>query len=322
VFLHIETDRRITGLGCAAPDQKITGENVESVLAAIDGAASPYLKGKDPLRYSFHLEKLKKIVKGQPAALACLDMALHDIMGKSCGIPLWKLLGGFRDRIKTSITIGIMDINDTVARAREHFSRGFTSIKLKGGINVDEDIEKVRKLRDSLGKRIELRVDANQGYSVEEAIRFVKETMHSGVELLEQPTPRDEAQLLGRVSERVPIPVMADESLMSLRDAFRLAKGNLVDMVNIKLMKAGGIYEALMINAVARSAGLEVMVGCMDEAAIGIAAGLHFALARPNVLYADLDGFIGLKDDPTAGAVILKQGTLFANKGPGLGFEL
>jgi L-alanine-DL-glutamate epimerase-like enolase superfamily enzyme len=322
VLLRIETDRGITGLGCAAPDMKVTGESPESVLRSITGTVEPSLRGEDPLRYALHLERMKSSAPNQPALIASVDMALHDIIGKTGGIPLWKLLGGYRDRIPTSITVGILPSDETVIKAKEYVSRGFSAIKLKGGKNVQEDVEKVRKAREAIGREIELRFDANQGYSVEEAVRFVKETSAYGVELLEQPTSREGAEQLGSITRQVPIPIMADESVMSLVDAYRLAKGELVDMVNIKLMKAGGIYEALMINAVARSAGLEVMVGCMDEAALGIAAGLHFALARPNVIYADLDGFIGLQEDPTAGAVRLERGILYANDSSGLGFEM
>jgi L-alanine-DL-glutamate epimerase-like enolase superfamily enzyme len=322
IFLKLETDKGIVGFGSSSPDEYITGETPEGVMKTLTETVAPMLKGSDPLRYVMILERVKSKLNKQPAALAALDMALFDILGKYSNLPVWKLLGGYRDRMLTSVTIGILSEEETIERAKAWVSDGFKCLKLKGGLDVESDINRIIGVRNAVGEKIELRFDANQGYTFKQAQAFVECTKIAKVELLEQPTPKGNPDLLGHVTSDVSIPVMADESLITLRDAFRLARKDLVDMVNIKLMKVGGISEALQINSVARSAGLEAMIGCMDEPALSIAAGLHFALAKPNVIYADLDGHIGLENDPSAGAVILRNGVLFPTTEPGLGFHL
>jgi L-alanine-DL-glutamate epimerase-like enolase superfamily enzyme len=318
VFLRITTDS-LVGYGCAAPDPEVTGEDATTVLRFLSEVAEPVIRGSDALRPARILEELREPATDHSSALAAVDMALHDLLGKAAGMPLWRLLGGYRDRVRTSITVGILPLEETVSRSNSFVERGFRCLKLKGGKDPDLDAARVLAVRRAVGPGIELRFDANQGYSVEDSQRFVEATRSARLEVFEQPTPRGEPDLLGRVTESVHLPVMADESLMTLRDAFRIARRDLADMVNVKLMKVGGIAEALAVNAVARSARLEVMVGCMDESELAIAAGLHFALARPNVVYADLDGHLDLIDDPAIGTVTLRGGTLFPSDRPGLG---
>lgn len=320
VFVRLDTDSGFSGWGCAAPDPAVTGEISSDVIDALE-ACRPALVGTNPLRIMVVLEALRQPLAKTPSARAAVDMALHDLLGKRADMPLYLLLGGYRDRIMTSVTIGILPVEEAVGRAVEWVGRGFQALKLKGGKDVEADIEAVRSVRAAVGSEIQLRFDANQAYSIADCLRFVAATRDAEVEVLEQPTPSGDLDLLGRVTDAVELPVMADESLMTLRDAFLLARQELVDMVNVKLMKVGGIARALEIEAVARAAKLKVMVGCGDESALAISAGVHFALARPNVAYADLDGHLDLVDDPAAGAVLLDEGTLRPSEGPGLGFE-
>ncbi len=319
VFLRIDSDNGFFGYGCAAPDQEVTGEDAKTLLAIYQTELESLLLQQDPIRINYIMTNLRKRFPLQPSLLAMVDMALYDLIAKSVNLPLYRFLGGYRSSIATSITIGILGVEATVARAKEWQEKGYKILKIKGGLNVDLDIERVAKVREACGKAMQIRFDANQGYHVEDAVKFVRETANQQVELLEQPTPKEELELLGQVQQRTSIPIMADESLLNLVDVFHIAKNKLADMVNIKLMKVGGINEAININAVAKAAGMEIMVGCMDESALGIAAGLHFALARPHINYTDLDGHLDLIDDPAKNLFELKEGILYPNDQPGLG---
>ncbi len=321
LFLRIDTER-FSGIGCAAPDLMVGGETPESVERFLVDVVEPRLLGEPPFRRALYLEDLRLAGERNRAALAAVDIALLDLLGKACDRPLWQLLGGYRDRIKTSVTIGILPELETLEAARALTAQGFQCLKLKGGTSVESDIVRVLRVREEVGAEVELRFDANQGYSVDESVRFVDETTAADLELLEQPTAAAELDLLGSVRSQIDIPLMADESLLTLRDAFRLADRQLVDMVNIKIMKVGGIAEAVQIDSVARAGRMETMVGCMDESEVGIAAGLAFALARPNVSYADLDGHLDLIGDPARGSIDLRDGVLYPSDAPGLGVTM
>jgi L-alanine-DL-glutamate epimerase-like enolase superfamily enzyme len=319
IILKLDTDQGISGWGCAAPDMEVTGETPEDVENNIKNVITGLLKDQSPFQISGTIHHLKQLISNAPSTLAMIDMALYDIMARKMKLPLYQLLGGYRHEIPTSITIGILPLNETIERAKQFQEQGFSIIKLKGGLNLYEDIEKILKLRENLGKDFVFRFDANQGYTTKETIEFFHKTESANIEFLEQPTSQKKEEWLGEVRNNIDIPVMADESIKTLDDAYRLTRNDLVDMLNIKLQKVGGILEAQHINSVVKAAGLDVMVGCIDECALGISAGLHFALSDPNIRYADLDGHLDLMEDPFADLFQLKQGTLYPSDQPGLG---
>lgn len=326
-FTHAETllirisTGSLDGWGCIAPDPHVTGETVADILPRARELVPAILIGEDFLRRSLLMKKIKKQTPGLFSLWAGIDMALWDLLGKRADLPVWKILGGYRERIQSSVTIGICGTRETLIDAERHLDDGWRILKIKGGNDLENDIERIAMIRKRFGDRLRIRFDANQGYTPEEALYFIEHTKSMHVELLEQPTRKSEPQLLGQVSRRSSIPIMADESLLSLFDAFHLVRHGLIDLLNVKLMKVGGISEAMQVDAVARSAGVEVMVGCMDEAAIGIAAGLHFALSRKNIRFADLDGHLGLIGDPSSGAIKCRNGYLYPSSGPGFGWD-
>lgn len=319
VFLRVETDKGLIGYGCVAPDPEVTGETAAETLEKVTSVVLPLVQGEDPLRYALLLAMAKPKLEGSPAVLGVLDLALHDLLGKTAGLPVWRLLGGYREKIATSITIGILPEAETVARAQHWVSRGFQILKIKGGHDWEVDIARLRRVREAIGRNIVIRFDANQGYSVDQSLKFGWAASALGVELIEQPVDKKRRDLLLSVGQRSPLPIMADECLTTIAEARALSMDRGISFFNVKLTKVGGIAEAMRMLALADAAGIGVMVGCMDESALGIAAGLHLALARPEISLADLDGHIGLIGDPSASAVRFEAGFLYPTGEPGFG---
>lgn len=319
VFLRIITNSHLVGLGCSAPDIGVTGETAVSVVACLNHWVAPRLQGEDPTRIRYLLSRIKPQLIGRPSVLAAVDLALCDLLGKVAGLPLWRLWGGYRNGILTSVTIPILPMPATLSMAKRFADEGFRSLKLKGGLDWRDDAERVLAVRALLGPQMELRFDANQGYGIDETCRFAAAVATAALTVLEQPTPRDRPDMLIAVRDKIPMTLMADESLMNAQDAFHLSRHQGSDGFNVKIMKVGGIHEAQRIIGLAEAAGNDVMIGCMDEVGLGIAAGLAVALARPGVTMADLDGFLDLLGDPTRAAIRLRNGVLYPSPLPGLG---
>ena len=321
-FLRLIADDGTEGLGSASPAEFVTGETLEDTAAALDADALGWLVGGDPRRLLSLTRQAADRMTATPAARAAVDMALWDLHGKALGAPVVDLLGRRHDVLPTSITIGILDSGETLSEAAEHVGHGFCHLKIKLGDDIDEDLERLTKLRERFGTAVELRVDVNQGYGKADVGRLLAAAGPLGLELIEQPLPRDGDDTLSELAPKSP-PLAADESLHDIRDALRQAEdGSPYGIFNIKLMKCGGVSPALSISAVAEAAGRTLMWGCMDESRISIAAALHAAYGCPGTRYLDLDGSFDLARDPAEGGFDLREGHLHLLDAPGLGVSL
>jgi L-alanine-DL-glutamate epimerase-like enolase superfamily enzyme len=320
IILKVTTSDGRTGFGCAAPAEEVTGETAAACRAALDDLLIPLLRGIDAADPAAVADRARQLAPRAPAARAAVDIALLDLQARRAGVPLARLLGIRRGRLLTSVTLGIDEPGDTIDRARRFLGLGFRALKIKVGEDWEADARVVHLLRRACGPDILIRADANQGYTVDTATRFLAAVEEAGLELLEQPTPAADLDALACVTGASRVPIMADESVLEADDARRVAERGAAPLVNIKLMKSGGIHAALAIGRAAAASGLRAMIGCMDESRIGIAAGLHFALACLPVDRADLDGHLDLADDVAEGGVRLRDGCVFPDYSrPGLG---
>ncbi len=322
LFVFLELENGMIGMGAGAPSPFVTGEQMSDSMALLANRLEAMLCGQDIRHFYSVLDKATQEFSGHPAALAAIDIALYDAFAKYLGIPLVHFWGLKHHRLPTSITIGIMSVEETLAEAAQRIKEGFRVIKLKTGRDVEQDIETFTKLRELVGPGIKIRVDANQGYTVSDLLKFETHTRSLDVEFVEQPFPRGRLTWMQQLPSPLRDHCAADEDLHNAAEALYLVDhSNPFGIFNIKLMKCGGLTNGRRIAQIAVDAGIDLMWGCMDESIISISAALHLALASSATKYIDLDGSIDLARDVVSGGFILEDGYMSVVGKPGLGVE-
>ncbi len=319
IFVRMETlDGRIAW-GCAVAHPDLTGEEPEDVIQTCLRCAdlAPDLH---PTNLEYSLAQLAPLTAHSPSASCAFDLAFYDLLGLASGIPLYRLLGGYRNRIQTSATIPVSSIEESVIWAEKRVSDGFHLLKIKGGLDPDEDVQRVKAIHRAFPKHI-LRLDLDGSYTVQQSLDIAR-VLEGQIEMLEQPTPSEDIEGLRQVMLHSPVPVLADQSVSGPSSALELAAHKAADGLSVKIATCGGIRCARQIDAISRAARIATMVSCVIEPALLIAAGLSFALSSPNVHYGDLDGHLDLLNDPTIPGFKLEDGWLIASENPGLGCSI
>jgi len=321
-FVEITLQNGTTGIGSGNPSEYVVGENLQQTIEALDLKNLDFLIGRDIREVKQLLFEVWQKFPKNPAARAALDIALHDAFTKLLGIPLVKYLGQKIHSMPTSNTIGIKNVEETLLEAEDYRKRGFRILKVKLGKDLEEDIERMVKLREKFGKQFVIRIDANQGYTSQQTIEFYKRTKHLDIELIEQPLPAKSVDEMKKLPDEIKKIIAADESLISPQHALELVKPPLASGIfNIKLMKCGGVDQGLKIADIAFQEGVELFWGCNDESIVSITAALHAAFACANTRYIDLDGSLDLARDEVKDGFILKDGVMYCSDKPGLGVE-
>lgn len=321
LLVRVETDTGAVGYGEAPPTAVITGETLGSLHTAVEEFIAPALRGMEVEDLDAVMTKLDRCLVRNTSAKAAVDMALYDLFAQSCGKPLYKVLGGARNTIETDLTISVNPVPVMVADAKAAVEEGFKVLKIKVGKEGLADIPRLKAIREAVGPEVSLRVDANQGWTAKQAVRIITALEDAGVdpELVEQPVPAHDIDGLEYITRRVATPILADESVFSPADAFQILQRHAADMINIKLMKTGGIWQALKICSAAEVYGVECMMGCMLESKLAVSAAAHLAAARSVITRIDLDGPSLCSVDPYTGGPVYEGPRILMNETPGIG---
>ncbi len=320
VLVKIVTEEGITGFGECSPYMPINGESQDTCFIVGQYFATA-LKGKDPLQLKQCIDLMDRIIYANSSIKSAFDMALYDIAAQHAGVPLYQFLGGNRDKqITTDYTVSVGEPAKMVAEAIRIKEQGFPAIKVKLGKNGKEDVARIKAIREAIGPEIPIRIDANQGWKVKEAIETLNALAIYDIQYCEEPIARWKFMQLKKVRKHSPIPIMADECCGDDHDAERLIALGACDMFNIKLGKSGGIYKAIKIARMAEEAGIVVQVGAMLESRLGMTGFAHFALSNSAIHHFDFDTALMFSSDPVTGGIQYKTGGVVeVPEVPGLG---
>ena len=320
----IECDNGLVGYGEGAPTPQITGETIGSMMATI-AFIKPHLLGREIEDFDGLLKVVHTLIVKNTTAKSALEIALYDLKAKAQKLPLFRMLGGSQTVFTTDITISMGDTQQMITDSLHAVGLGYKTLKIKIGDDPQKDAERIIALHEALGKDITLRLDANQGWRAEDAVTLLHTLEHKGIvaEFIEQPVLADDIEGLKYIKERVQTPVLADESIFSLKDAKKLLEMQAIDYVNIKLAKTAGISQALALADLSQSFGVKCMMGCMLEGPIAVAAGVHVASAKADVItILDLDAVSLLASHPVTTSVVFNESEIILSDDFGLGVSL